>query len=255
MNRGKLIIANLTRWLTLTTGVICLTGCSANWGWYVISPATDQGIINIKFLLGGLKFTILLSVTAIVVAIVLGLLIALPGISKNRVAKSINWTYVELIRAIPLLVMILWVYYGLPQVAGISISAFAAGVLALAISDSAFQAEIFRAGIQSIDRGQIEAANALGLTYFQRMRFIVLPQAIRRILPPLGNQLIYMLKMSSLISVIGMQELTRRANELVVTEYRPLEIYTFLVLEYLVLILIVSSGVRWLERHLAIDEN
>ena len=191
MNRGKLIIANLMRWLTLITGVICLTGCSGNWGWYVISPATDQGIINIKFLLGGLKFTILLSVTAIVVAIVLGLLIALPGISKNRVAKSINWTYVELIRAIPLLVMILWVYYGLPQVAGISISAFAAGVLALAISDSAFQAEIFRAGIQSIDRGQIEAANALGLTYFQRMRFIVLPQAIRRILPPLGNPVSY----------------------------------------------------------------
>ena len=209
MNRGKLIIANLMRWLTLITGVICLTGCSGNWGWYVISPATDQGIINIKFLLGGLKFTILLSVTAIVVAVVLGLLIALPGISKNRLAKGINWTYVELIRAIPLLVMILWVYYGLPQVAGISISAFAAGVLALAISDSAFQAEIFRAGIQSIDRGQIEAANALGLTYYHRMRFIVLPQAIRRILPPLGNQLIYMLKMSSLISIIGMQELTR----------------------------------------------
>ena len=87
------------------------------------------------------------------------------------------------------------------------------------------------------------------------MRFIVLPQAIRRILPPLGNQLIYMLKMSSLISVIGMQELTRRAYVLVVTEDRPLEIYTFLVLEYLVLILIVSAGVRWLERHLAIDDN
>ena len=255
MKYWKIVIANVMRWATVATGVVFLTGCSGNWGWYVISPATEQGIINIKFLLGGLKFTILLSVTAIVVAIVLGLLIALPGISKNKFSKGINWTYVELIRAIPLLVMILWVYYGLPQVAGISIGVFGAGVLALAISDSAFQAEIFRAGIQSIDRGQIEAANALGLTYFQRMRFIVLPQAIRRILPPLGNQLIYMLKMSSLISVIGMQELTRRANELVVTEYRPLEIYTFLVLEYLVLILIVSAGVRWLERHLAIDDN
>jgi polar amino acid transport system permease protein len=255
MTYSKKINANAMRWLTLTSGLVYLTGCSGNWGWYVISPATDQGIINIKFLLGGLKFTILLSVTAIVVAIVLGLLIALPGISKNRAARRFNWTYVELIRAIPLLVMILWVYYGLPQVAGISIGVFSAGVLALAISDSAFQAEIFRAGIQSIDRGQIEAADALGLTYFQRMRFIVLPQAIRRVLPPLGNQLIYMLKMSSLISVIGMQELTRRANELVVTEYRPLEIYTFLVLEYLVLILIASSGVRWLERHLALDEN
>ena len=87
------------------------------------------------------------------------------------------------------------------------------------------------------------------------MRYVILPQALRRILPALGNQLIYMLKMSSLVSVIGMQELTRKANELVVVEYRPLEIYTVLVLEYLVLILIVSSGVRWLERRLQSDER
>jgi polar amino acid transport system permease protein len=82
------------------------------------------------------------------------------------------------------------------------------------------------------------------------MRYVILPQAIKRILPALGNQLVYMLKMSSLVSVIGMQELTRRANELVVTEYRPLEIYTILVLEYLVVILLVSAGVRWLEKRL-----
>ncbi|WP_208978606.1 amino acid ABC transporter permease [Pseudovibrio denitrificans] len=148
----------------------------------------------------------------------------------------------------PSLVLIFWVYYGLPVVANISINVFWAGVLALALSDSAFQAEIFRAGIQSVDKGQIEAGHSLGLSYFQRLRFIILPQAIRRMLPPLGNQLVYMLKMSSLVSVIGLQDLTRRANELVVTEYRPLEIYTVLVLEYLVLILIVSQGVRWLER-------
>ena len=85
------------------------------------------------------------------------------------------------------------------------------------------------------------------------MRFVILPQAIRRILPALGNQLVYMLKMSSLVSIIGMQELTRKANELVVTEYRPLEIYTVLLLEYLALILIVSAGVRWLERHMQAD--
>jgi len=155
-----------------------------------------------------------------------------------------------MIRAIPILVLILWVYYGLPQVAGISISVFWAGVLALAISDSAFQAEIFRAGIQSINRGQYEAAASISLNYRDTMRFVILPQAIKRILPALGNQLVYMLKMSSLVSVIGMQELTRRANELVVTEYRPLEIYTVLVIEYLVVILIVSAGVRWLERRL-----
>ena len=127
---------------------------------------------------------------------------------------------------------------------------FWAGVLALAISDSAFQAEIFRAGIQSIDRGQYEAAQSISLNYRNTMRYVILPQAIKRILPALGNQVVYMLKMSSLVSVIGMQELTRRANELVVTEYRPLEIYTILVLEYLVVILIVSAGVRWLERRL-----
>jgi polar amino acid transport system permease protein len=132
---------------------------------------------------------------------------------------------------------------------------FWAGVLALALSDSAFQAEIFRAGIQSIARGQYEAAQSISLNYRDTMRYVILPQAIRRILPALGNQLVYMMKMSSLVSVIGLQELTRKANELVVSEYRPLEIYTVLVLEYLVLILIVSAGVRWLERRLKASDT
>ena len=136
------------------------------------------------------------------------------------------------------------------RLTGLTLNVFWAGVFALALSDSAFQAEIFRGGIQSISRGQYEAAQSISLNYRDTMRFVILPQAIRRILPALGNQLVYMLKMSSLVSVIGMQELTRKANELVVTEYRPLEIYTILVLEYLVLILFVSAGVRWLERRM-----
>ena len=248
------------RFVFLFAALAILGGCagssdSGTWGWYVISPKTAQGVTNIKFLLGGLKDTIVLSLVSIALAMVLGFLIALPGIASNRTARAINVTYVELVRAVPLLVLILWVYYGLPQVSGMSISIFLASVLALGISDSAFQAEIFRAGIQSIQRGQIEAADALGLKYSQKMRLIVLPQAIKVILPPLGNQFVYMLKMSSLASVIGMQELTRRANELVVTEYRPLEIYTFLILEYLVLILIVSAGVRWLERKMQTEER
>ena len=231
-----------------------LGGCSQNWGWYVVNPATAAGQRNLKFLIDGLYYTIALSLTAISISIIVGLLIALPGLSSRRGPRSINRVYVEMIRAIPILVLILWVYYGLPQVAGISISVFWAGVLALAISDSAFQAEIFRAGIQSINRGQYEAAASISLNYRDTMRFVILPQAIKRILPALGNQLVYMLKMSSLVSVIGMQELTRRANELVVTEYRPLEIYTVLVIEYLVVILIVSAGVRWLERHLNVAD-
>ena len=230
--------------------IFSLGGCSQNWGWYVVNPATPSGQKNLKFLIDGLNYTLALSLTAICISIIVGLLIALPGLSTRRAPRSINRVYVELIRSIPLLVLILWVYYGLPQVAGISISVFWAGVLALSISDSAFQAEIFRAGIQSINRGQYEAAASISLNYRDTMRYVILPQAIKRILPALGNQLVYMLKMSSLVSVIGMQELTRRANELVVTEYRPLEIYTILVLEYLVVILLVSAGVRWLEKRL-----
>ena len=234
---------------------IILSGCSANWGWYVVDPSTPKGMSNLQFLISGLYYTILLSVSAIIISVVVGLFVALPGLSANRYLRGFNRTYVELVRAIPILVLILWVYYGLPQISGITISVFWAGVIALAISDSAFEAEIFRAGIQSIDRGQYEAAHTVSLNYVDTMRFIILPQAIRRILPSLGNQLVYMLKMSSLVSVIGMQELTRKANELVVTEYRPLEIYTVLLLEYLALILVVSYFVRWFEKRMRTDER
>jgi len=230
--------------------VLLVSGCSSEWGWYVVDPSTPKGLSNLRFLISGLEETVLLSFTAIFISVTIGLLIALPGLSSNIYLRSFNRVYVEFIRAIPILVLILWVYYGMPQISGLSISVFWAGVFALALSDSAFEAEIFRAGIQSIDKGQYEAAHSISLSYTDTMRFVILPQAIKRILPALGNQLIYMLKMSSLVSVIGMQELTRKANELVVTEYRPLEIYTILVLEYLVLILLVSAAVRWLERRM-----
>ena len=235
--------------------MLFLSGCSDNWGWYVVNPYSKSGWINLKFLMSGYYFTLLLSFTSIFISIAVGLLVALPGLSKNPWLRNFNRVYVEIVRSVPILVLILWVYYGLPPMTGLEINVFWAGVIALALSDSAFQAEIFRAGIQSIDRGQYEASHSISLNYKDTMRFVILPQAIRRILQALGNQLVYMLKMSSLVSVIGMQELTRKANELVVTEYRPLEIYTILVLEYLVLILVVSAGVRWLERRLKSDER
>lgn len=241
--------------LTLIVLSLLLSSCSGNWGWYVVDPTIPKGMTNLKFLASGLYYTVLLSVTAIIISVVVGLLVALPGLSPNKYLRGFNRTYVEIIRAIPILVLILWVYYGLPQISGYTISVFWAGVIALALSDSAFEAEIFRAGIQSIDKGQYEASHTVSLNYTDTMRFIILPQAIRRILPALGNQLVYMLKMSSLVSVIGMQELTRKANELVVTEYRPLEIYTVLLLEYLALILIVSAAVRWFENRMKADER
>ena len=183
-----------------------------------------------------------------------------PGISNNKFLRVISRIYVEFVRAIPLLPMLFWVFYGLPVIfkslgLNINIDAFWGAVLTLAISDSAFTAEIYRSGIQSIARGQKEAAQTVGLNYFQTMRYVILPQALRRILPPLANQFIYIVKMSAFASVIGMQELTRRANEIVVTEYRPLEVYTLLIFEYLVLVLAISFAVRWLERKMGSNES
>ena len=148
--------------------------------------------------------------------------------------------------------LILWIYYGLPVIFGLSISAFAAGIISLSLSDSAFEAEIFRAGIQSISSGQRDAAKSIGLNKIQEMRLVILPQAIKIILPAIGNQFVYVLKMSSLVSIIGLADLTRKANELVVSVYRPLEVYSFLVLEYLFLIVIISYLIRRLEDKLKI---
>lgn len=229
-----------------------LSSCSNNyeWGWYVISPNNKIGLSNIEFLLGGLKFTIIVSLISMVFAIILGLIVSIAGTTKIKVLNIINIGYTEIIRAIPVLVMILWVYYGLPVLFNLNFSAFVAGIIALSICESPFVSEIFRSGIQAVPVGQKEAGTSLGLNFFQKFYLITLPQAIRIILPALGNQFVYMLKMSSLVSIIGLNELTRKANELVVSQYRPLEIYTFLVLEYLVLILIVSYMVRRLERKL-----
>jgi polar amino acid transport system permease protein len=246
MNRNQRILFIMA----LVFVALMVGGCKGtdyNWGWYEVSPSTEKGASNLKFLFSGIWLTVALSSISIFISVIVGFLLSLPGLSGNYYVRSFNRIYVEIFRSIPLLVLILWVYYGLPVVLGISLNPFTAGIVALALSDSAFEAEIFRAGIQSIERGQTEAADALGFSYAQKMRHIILPQAIRRILPPLGNQFVYMLKMSSLLSIIGLQELTRKANELTVTVYRPLEIYTILVLEYLLLILIVSWIVRRLE--------
>jgi len=222
-------------------------------GWFIISPNNLEGATNLKFLLSGLTTTIYISLISIIISMILGLVVAIPSLAKNKFLTYINIGYVEIVRAVPLLVLILWIYYGLPIMTGISFSPFVSGIIALAISESAFQAEIFRAGINSIKKAQWEAGSSLGLNFFKRLRLVILPQAIKNILPAIGNQFVYVLKMSSLVSIIGIGDLTRKANELVVTTYRPLEIYTFLILEYLILILIVSFFVRKLEKNLKKD--
>ena len=234
--------------------VLPLTSCGkSELNWLILSPQNIEGLTNLKFLLSGLTTTIYISIISIVISIMIGLLLAIPSLSKNKFLTYLNIGYVEIVRAIPLLVLILWIYYGLPIMTGISFSPFVSGIIALSISESAFQAEIFRAGINSIKKAQWEAGSSLGLGFFRKLRLVILPQAVKNILPAIGNQFVYVLKMSSLVSIIGICDLTRKSNELVVTTYRPLEIYTFLILEYLVLILIVSYLVRRLEKKLQKD--
>jgi His/Glu/Gln/Arg/opine family amino acid ABC transporter permease subunit len=228
-----------------------LAGCTDyEWGWFILSPSNATGLTNLKFLISGITTTIYISTISIVIAMAVGLLIAIPAITKNKYLSYINVFYVEVVRSVPLLVLILWVYYGLPILTGFSFSPFVSGIIALSISESAFMAEIFRGGINAIKKTQWEAATSLGLNFSKKLKLVILPQAFKVILPALGNQFVYVLKMSSLVSIIGISDLTRKANELVVSTYRPLEIYTFLILEYLVLILIVSYFVRRLEKKL-----
>ena len=236
--------------------ILPLSSCSGQeLGWFILSPNNVEGLTNLKFLLSGMGVTIYISVISIIISMIVGFIVAIPSLAKNKFLTYINIGYVEIVRAIPLLVLILWIYYGLPIMTGLSFSPFVSGIIALAISESAFQAEIFRAGINSIKKSQWEAGSSLGLTFYKRLRLVILPQAIKNILPALGNQFVYVLKMSSLVSIIGIADLTRKANELVVSTYRPLEIYTFLILEYLILILIVSFFVRKLEKKLKQDGN
>ncbi len=240
------------RIIAILSTFVIFSGCvgNYNWGWYAISPFNQLGSTNISFLISGLGFTVSVSIISIFFATLLGLLISIIGLSKLKFVRYINITYIEIIRSVPVLVMILWIYYGLPVLVGINFTAFTAGIIALSICDSPFLAEIFRSGFEAVPKGQNEAGTSLGMRFYERFRLIILPQAIKIILPALGNQFVYMLKMSSLVSIIGLNELTRKANELVVSQYRPLEIYTFLVLEYLVLILVISYLVRRMEKKL-----
>ncbi len=245
------------RILLVLAVLVLLGGCASSqeWGWYVIDPTLKRGRINLAFLLSGIPWTIALTICCVIISNVVGFLVSLLGLAQGRWLRLFYRVYVEVFRSIPPLVSIFWVYYGLPIMIDITLSPYPAGMLALSVYGSAFMAEIFRGGVQSIARGQFEASHAIGLTYLDTMRYVIFPQALRRALPAIGNQLVIMLKMTSLVSVIGVSEVLRRGNELAVTEYRPLEIYTFVAIQYLLLVLIVSAGVRRLERRMGADER
>jgi len=206
------------------------------------------------FLIPGVYVTIKLALAAFVVAMVLGLLAALGQISRHPIPHTIARLYVEVVRGVPLLVQLIYIAFVVtPVIADLTgIRLFrddmVRAVLGLGIGYGAYLAEVYRAGIESIPRGQTEAARSLGMTPWQAMRHIILPQAIRVILPPLGNDFVSMLKDSSLASVISVTELTYSGSLLNARTFRSFETYNMVALLYLTMTLIGSMGVRGLER-------
>ena len=200
-------------------------------------------------MLDGLVMTIKISVLSIILGTVMGILGALCKVSSHFVLRSIANVYVEWIRNTPLLIQILFIYFGLGVF--FNLSSIAASVLALSFFSGAYITEIIRAGIQSIHKGQHEAALSIGMTEFQAMFLIILPQAIKRILPPLAGQFITLIKDSSLVSVIAVTDLTYVAKNIVTTTFRAFEVWLAIAAFYFVLSFSLSQAVRKLEKRLA----
>ncbi|MDI6874452.1 amino acid ABC transporter permease [Candidatus Solincola sp.] len=168
---------------------------------------------SMPYVIRGLSLTVRLALVSEVFILVVGLVIALARISRNPILRVLAIIYIDVIRGLPLLLQIFIVYYGLAYL-GFKLDPFVAGVAALTICYAAYEAEIFRAGIESIHKGQMEAARSLGMGYLQAMRYVVLPQAIRNVIPPLSNEFIALLKDTSLLSVIALAEVLRRGTEM-----------------------------------------
>ena len=203
---------------------------------------------NIPILLQGAVITIQITVMAVGCGFFIGMIAALANLSRFRIVRLLVKCYVELFRGTPLLVQIFMIYFALPMVIGQSINPYVAAVTACSINSGAYVSEIFRAGIQSIDKGQMEAGRSLGLTWGQTVRYIVMPQAFKAIIPPLGNEFIAMMKDTSLVSVIGFEELTRRGQLIIARTYGSFEIWTAVAIIYLIMTLSISQLVAFLER-------
>lgn len=268
---------------TLTTGLsefpwwvlfILLAGV-----FFIYSFITNETYTNIIASLGaGVRLTIIVTFISYVFALMLGLTTALGQLSRRTLVRNLALLYVQIVRGVPIIVQIFYVALvfipifiipginwvgtelaeagllapenGLATLTNREVNFTIRGIVALAIAYGAFSSEIFRAGIQSIERGQIEAGRALGLSAFQAFRLVIFPQAIRRVLPPLGNDFVAMLKESSLVSVLGVNEITQLGRKYASASFRFAETYNTMAFLYLSMTLVLSLGVRLMERRL-----
>ncbi len=241
------------------------------WWWLVVAVAalicgliifkSDPYLDILVFVSDGILITIVLTVISIIFIIIIGLIGGLGRVSKNPFVYLVTTLYVEIIRGIPLLVQLIWWYFAAPVVVQaignlLHISALAnyrsnaifLAILGLVVCYGAYMSEIFRAGIQSIHKGQMEAARSLGMSYLQSMRYIVIPQAVKVVLPPAGNEFIMLLKDSSLVSVVAVADLTRRGREFMATHFNPIEVWTLIALLYLIMTLFSARLIAWIEK-------
>jgi polar amino acid transport system permease protein len=246
-------------WLVLAVVVVVVL---------IIVTVPDPYARMVRFMLDGILVTIIITFTSFFLILIAGLFGALARLSKNRFLRGYSTLYVEVIRGIPLMVQLLWWYFAFPAViramgtslnipilATYSANAFAMAIIGLTICYGAYMTEIYRAGIQSIPRGQMEAARSLGMNYYQAMRYIILPQAIRIILPPVGNEFTALLKDTSLVSVVVVADMTRRAREFISSNFNAIGGWTMLALLYLVLTLISTRVASFIEKKYSLNQR
>jgi len=240
--------------------------------WWLVAAVTGLVIVLsifqpdpylriIRFVSDGILVTVGVTLTAFVLTLFLGLVVALGRLSKNGFFRWLSTIYVEIARGIPLLVQLLFWYFAFPSLIQsfgrlINLQAltryhanpFVMAILGLTFCYAAYMSEIYRAGIQSIPKGQNEAARSLGMSHGQAMRYIILPQAVKVILPPVGNEFISLLKDSSLVSVVAVADMTRRGREFMAANFIPVETWMMIALLYLVMTLIAARVVAWIEK-------
>ena len=218
---------------------------------WVMNFNVDLMINSLPLLIVGAGITVQITAISVGLGLVIGMFVGIARICHVKVLRALATVYIDFLRGTPLLVQIFLIYFALPMVVGQRVDPFIAAITACGINSGAYIAEIFRAGIQAIDEGQMEAGRSLGMTWVQTMRYIIVPQAFKNIVPPLGNEFTALLKDSSLVSVIGFEELTRRGQLIIARTYGSLEIWITVALIYLVMTLTISRFVSYMEKRLA----
>ncbi|MCF8106394.1 MAG: ABC transporter permease subunit [Desulfohalobiaceae bacterium] len=208
---------------------------------------------SVPMLLTGVKLTILITIFGLLIGFVLGATSGLLKISRNVLLRKIAGVYIESIRGTPIMVQVMFIYFGLPMALGMRIPPMIAGIAAIAVNSGAYIAEIVRGAFQSIERGQTEAGRSIGLTHFQTMYYVIWPQAFRRMIPPLGNQFIISLKDTSLLVVVGVGELTRTGQEIIASNFRAFEVWLTVAIMYLIMTLSLSRVLNYIEKKMDIN--